>query len=111
MLENRDTSGGEADPGGTSAAALLETAVLQVLRTRGSPMTVKQVAAEVERNHDERASYTTVLTVLSRLVDRGGVRRSHDDQGYRYEAAIQDDPAVTDTHLLQRLHRFLRDEV
>lgn len=61
-----------------------EAAVLKVLLAAGRPL----VVAEVQEHLDGRQrAHTTVLTLLSRLADRGLVLREQSGRGHSYFAA------------------------
>lgn len=62
----------------------LEEAILSVLFAAEQPLLVRDV---VERLPGEPRAYTTVATVLGRLVDKGLVTRSGDERAYRFAAA------------------------
>jgi predicted transcriptional regulator len=51
------------------------------------------------------AAYTTVMTVLGRLHDKGLVRRQRDGKRYVYHSAKRS--AAAKTRILQRVHRAL----
>lgn len=59
----------------------LQDQILRILAA--SPSTVREVAEQI---HPERA-YTTVATVLARMVEQGRVRRWKDEDLWRYELA------------------------
>ncbi|QGK70248.1 BlaI/MecI/CopY family transcriptional regulator [Allosaccharopolyspora coralli] len=65
----------------------LESEVMDVLWQASSTLPVRQVLAELNRNRDAALAYTTVMTVLSRLAERGVVRRERVGRGYAYQAA------------------------
>jgi predicted transcriptional regulator len=67
----------------------LEHQILAVLGAAAEPMT----AADVRETLDPTLAYNTVLTVISRLFDKGEVTRQAVGRAYAYEAA--DRPSVT----------------
>lgn len=77
-----------------------ELEVMQVLWERG-PATVAEVR---ERLQDEMA-YTTVLTVLRRLEEKGFVGHEEEGRAHRYRALIQS--AQVQASALERLTRKL----
>lgn len=77
-----------------------ELEVMQVLWHRG-PATVAEVRASLE---DEMA-YTTVLTVLRRLEEKGFVRHEEEGRAHRYHPLL--DPAQVRASALERLTRKL----
>jgi predicted transcriptional regulator len=72
---------------GRRAAGELEATVLALLQDAGSPLT----ATEVLDRLDGGLAYTTVVTSLSRLHDKGTLTRYKEGRSFRYAPA--DDPA------------------
>lgn len=62
----------------------LEQAVLGVLAESAEPKSVSEVGAAV----DSGLAYTSVATVLNRLVAKGHVRRERSGRSFRYAAAV-----------------------
>lgn len=60
----------------------LERAVMSALWKSGEPLSVRQVQARIRRR--PALAYTTVLTVLDRLHDKGFVVRQKDGRAFRY---------------------------
>jgi predicted transcriptional regulator len=75
----------------------LEAEVLAALWTVGRPAT----AAEVRRRVDASLAYTTVLTILSRLHDKGVLSRSR--SGRRFAYAPVDDEAGLAARRMRKL--------
>jgi predicted transcriptional regulator len=71
----------------------LEAACMRTLWRR-SPATVAEVLERINTRHDPPLAYTTVLTVLSRLHDKGHVTRERVGRGYAYTAALDEDELV-----------------
>jgi len=97
--------------GETSAAGLLgplEYEVMQALWA-GSPMTVPAVLEVVNepRAADGVLAYTTVMTVLSRLYDKGLVVRDRRGRGYAYAPRFSEPGLVA--HLSEREVQELLD--
>ncbi len=67
-------------------------------------LSVAEVQARLSRSGHE-AAYTTVMTVLGRLCDRGLVRRERSGKRYVYQPAKRSE--ATKTRILQRVHRAL----
>jgi predicted transcriptional regulator len=65
----------------------------QVLADSGQPMTPAQVRAALD-GQGERLAYTTVMTVLSRLVERGAASRQRDGRAFAY-TAVADEAELT----------------
>jgi predicted transcriptional regulator len=75
----------------------LEAAVLAALWTASGPIT----AAEIRRRVDARLAYTTVMTILSRLYEKGSVTRSR--CGRRFAYAPVDDEAGLAARRMRKL--------
>jgi predicted transcriptional regulator len=110
----------------------LEAEVMKILWKAGQPMTVRALLERINRRRDPRLAYTTVMTVMSRLVDKQVLARKREGRGYVYEAAVSDqaelavrnvmrefgdsalahfvDEARADPKTLARLQRLLSDE-
>lgn len=71
-----------------SALGPLESEVMDVLWQSREAMPVRAVLAELNRARSSPLAYTTVMTVLSRLAERGVVLRRAAGRGYVYEAAL-----------------------
>jgi predicted transcriptional regulator len=68
----------------------LEAVVMDAVWAAGDPVTVRGV---VERLNAERArplAYTTVMTVMARLAEKGALVRRKQGRGYLYEAGAPD---------------------
>jgi predicted transcriptional regulator len=76
----------------------LEAEVLQQLWAAREPLTGWEL---VERLTGPPRAYTTVMTVLSRLVDKGLVERSLEGKSYRYRPA--GDPDALTARAIERL--------
>jgi predicted transcriptional regulator len=87
-------SGGEA---GRRAAGELEAAVLAVLQGTGSPLS----PAEVLDRLGGGLAYSTVVTILGRLHDKGVLSRRKEGRSFRYAPA--DDPAGLAARRLARM--------
>lgn len=96
------------------------------------PITVREALAKLNHRRADALAYTTVMTVMSRLADKGILARRQQGRGYVYEAAVPDeasiavrgllrrfgdaaiaslaDEARADPKLLRRLERLLREE-
>lgn len=75
----------------------LEQDVLRALAAAGRPLTPAEVRAEVGAD----LAYTTVMTVLARLHDKGVLTRRRDGRAYAYQ--IADPTAVTAQRMRQLL--------
>lgn len=103
-----------------------ELEVLKVLWAAG-PATVRDVAAALRRQR-RRLAYNTVLTLLSRLRDKGYVRADRRDTAHLFRAIVTRDDLIGSTlaaladrvcdgtasplvHALVRGQRFSADEI
>lgn len=64
--------------------------VMRVLWSAGEPVSVRAVLDRLNRDRRESLAYTTVMTVLARLAERGAATRTAAGRGYLYEAAVRD---------------------
>ncbi len=77
----------------------LEYAVLQAL-WHSSPASVGDVQERVNAGRDDELAYTTVMTVLTRLHDKGLLERVKQGRGYDYT------PRFTEAELVEHLGRL-----
>lgn len=71
----------------------LEAACMRALWRR-APATVAEVLERVNTRHEPPLAYTTVMTVLSRLYEKGHVTRERRGRGYAYTPAFSEDELV-----------------
>jgi predicted transcriptional regulator len=110
----------------------LEAEVMEVVWASDGPVSVRAMLARLNRGRRRELAYTTVMTVMSRLVEKEVLSRRRDGRGYVYEASVSDpaeiavrgvvrefgdaalahfvDEARTDPKLLRRLRRLLSEE-
>ena len=62
----------------------LEREIMTVLWETYLPMTVREVHQELARERHRDHAYTTVMTVLDRLANKGVVRQIKDGRAYKY---------------------------
>ncbi|MFJ9542228.1 BlaI/MecI/CopY family transcriptional regulator [Streptomyces sp. NPDC101225] len=84
---------------GRRARGELESDVLAALWAGGGPQTARDVRDRLPGD----LAYTTVLTILSRLYDKGMLVRRREGRGYAYEP-IRDEAS----HTAQRMHSLLQ---
>ena len=109
----------------------LEAEVLEQLWATDAPLTVREVLGGLNDGRVPPLAYTTVMTVMSRLADKGILVRRQQGRGYQYQAAVRDaaeiavrgvmkefgsaavshfvDAARDDPKLLRRLEKLMRD--
>jgi predicted transcriptional regulator len=103
-----------------------------VLWAEGGPLDVRTVLGRLNDARSPALAYTTVMTVMARLAEKGVLRRKRSGRGFVYEAAVADaaaiavrnvmrdfgdaamaqfvDEARADPALRRRLERLMRDE-
>lgn len=82
----------------------LESAVLSVVAGASSPVAV----AEVQKKLLGGPAYTTVMTTLSRLAEKGALIQSREGRAYRYSLAAPPE-SVDDAVTARRMRRLLTD--
>lgn len=110
----------------------LEAEVMRALWSAGEPLTVRELLGTLNDGRPQRLAYTTVMTVMSRLTDKGALRRHRRGRGYAYQPTAGDaaglavnsvvrdfgpaavahflDQAQADPRLLRRLERLLGED-
>jgi predicted transcriptional regulator len=110
----------------------LEAEVMKILWKGGRPMTVRALLERINKGREPQLAYTTVMTVMARLVDKGVLARRREGRGYVYEPEVGDqaelavrnvmrefgdsalahfvDEARADPKTLARLQRLLSEE-
>lgn len=78
----------------------MEAEVMGALWRAESALRVREVLAELNRVRDSALAYTTVMTVLSRLAERGVVRRERAGRGYAYLAVARSTAEIAVRRLL-----------
>lgn len=95
-------------------------------------LTVREVLGRLNQAREPGLAYTTVMTVLSRLTDKGVLRRQRHGRGYRYAPTVSDTATIAvrgvvesfgdaalagfveeiraDRKLLRRLRALMEDE-
>src|SRR5262245_24650849 len=68
----------------------LEGEVMKVIWHAPERTTVRQVVEKLNQGRTEPLAYTTVMTVMSRLAEKGVLTRSKAGRGYLYEASAPD---------------------
>jgi predicted transcriptional regulator len=86
---------------GRRAAGALEAEVMAVLQRAGRPLNATEVQTLLARG----LAYTTVVTILSRMHDKGVLTRDKDGRAFRY-APVSDEPGL----VARRMHSALAGE-
>lgn len=99
MAARGDEEAQEAhEASGRRARGALESDVLAALWAADGPQTAREVRERLPGD----LAYTTVLTILSRLHDKGMLVRHREGRGYAYEPARDEA-----SHTAQRMHSLL----
>ena len=72
----------------------LEAAVMEAVWAAGAPVSVREVMGRLNTGRAEPLAYTTVMTVMSRLAEKGALARSPARRGYAYEATASDQAGI-----------------
>lgn len=72
----------------------LEAEIMNVLWSATGPMSVRDVLGRLNASRRAPLAYTTVMTVLSRLAEKGAAARAKEGRGYAYTAAVADEAAL-----------------
>jgi predicted transcriptional regulator len=68
----------------------LEGAVMDVVWAVGKPVAVRAVLVRLNAGRTEPLAYTTVMTVMTRLAEKGVLNRKRQGRGFVYEASAPD---------------------
>jgi predicted transcriptional regulator len=79
----------------------LESEVVRAVWRLGGPVTVGELRDHLNSGRPEPLAYTTVMTVMSRLVDKGVLTRERAGRGYLYRALVDDPAALAVRNLLR----------
>jgi predicted transcriptional regulator len=80
-----------AEQGGASAGlGPLEAEVMAVLWRADGPLPVREVAARLNAGRGAALAYTTVMTVMTRLANKGILGRSRSGRRFVYEPMAAD---------------------
>ena len=79
----------------------LETQVMAVMWAAGGPLTVREALDALNARRGEPLAYTTVLTVMSRLADKGALARAERGRGHLYAPAVADEAALAVQDVIQ----------
>jgi predicted transcriptional regulator len=76
------------------ALGSLESEIMEVLWGARRPLTVREALDALNDNRTPPLAYTTVLTVMSRLAEKGALTRTTRGRGHAYEPAAADEAAL-----------------
>jgi predicted transcriptional regulator len=92
------------------AAGALEAEILGILRTAGSPLSPGDVRERITAGEQQGLSYSTVVTIMSRLYDKGLLARQRAGRGFSYTAV--DEASLAANRMSSALHSGIdRDAV
>ncbi|MGH2511790.1 MAG: BlaI/MecI/CopY family transcriptional regulator [Candidatus Limnocylindrales bacterium] len=74
---------------------------------RAGPSVVADVLGALNAHASTTLAYTTVMTVLTRLFEKGYVNRTKDGRGFRYSAAV-DEPSIQALAARRELRRLVK---
>jgi predicted transcriptional regulator len=80
----------------------LESEVLEIMWSTGEPMTVRALLERINAGRSRALAYTTVMTVMGRLEEKGVLARRREGRGYVYDALAKDAAAIA-------VHNVMRD--
>lgn len=72
--------------GGRRAAGALEAEILGILRSASTALSPGQVRERIAADQHGELSYSTVVTIVSRLYDKGMLSRQRSGRGFIYTA-------------------------
>ncbi|MFF4550705.1 BlaI/MecI/CopY family transcriptional regulator [Streptomyces sp. NPDC001435] len=83
------------------ALGTLEGEVMRACWEAGTPVTVREVLDRINADRKQPLAYTTVMTVMSRLAEKGMLDRTPQGRGYAYTAAVPDEAAIAVREVLR----------
>jgi predicted transcriptional regulator len=85
MREHGPRHAPDSSPGmARRAAGALESEVLGILREAGGPLSPGEVRQRITAGQQAELSYSTVVTIVSRLYDKGLLARQRAGRGFTY---------------------------
>jgi predicted transcriptional regulator len=83
------------------ALGTLESEVMRVCWGADGPLLVRSVLERLNERRAEPLAYTTVMTVMSRLAEKGVLTRIAQGRGYAYSSAVADEAAIAVREVLR----------
>lgn len=71
----------------------LESEVMEIVWTDQKPVSVREVTNNLQKKR--KIAYTTVMTIMGRLVDKGLLKRKQFGKAYLYQSAYSKDKFLT----------------
>ncbi|MFD8352430.1 BlaI/MecI/CopY family transcriptional regulator [Streptomyces coelicoflavus] len=84
------------------ARGTLESDVMEALWQAGEPLPVRAVLDTLNRTRTEQLAYTTVMTVLTRLAEKGALERTRHGRGFLYTPVAEDEAGLAVREVLRR---------
>jgi len=72
----------------------LEAELMEIVWRLDRPVTVREVHDRFNAGRGQGLAYTTVMTVMARLAEKGVLERRREGRGYEYQAAVADSAAL-----------------
>lgn len=72
----------------------LESEVMATLWSSAPPLSVREVLDRLNKGRNPALAYTTVMTVLARLAEKGVLTREQVGRGFTYSPAVDDEAAI-----------------
>lgn len=72
----------------------LEAELMELVWKLDRPLSVRDLLERLNEGRKSPLAYTTVMTVASRLAEKGALARRREGRGYLYEAAAPDAAAL-----------------
>lgn len=86
---------------GNQLLGTLELEIMELMWVGGGPMTVRDLLEQINESRDPKLAYTTVMTVASRLAEKGALHRRREGRGYLYETAASDQAGLAVRNVLR----------
>lgn len=71
----------------------LESGIMEIVWQSPNSVSVRDVTESIQ--HKRQIAYTTVMTIMNRLVDKGLLSRKQDGRAYLYKDAVSKDKFLT----------------
>jgi predicted transcriptional regulator len=80
----------------------LEAEVMRIIWKTDRPTSVRELLGQINEGRKPQLAYTTVMTVMSRLVGKGVLTRRRQGRGYVYEAAVSDPAGIAVRNVMRQ---------
>lgn len=71
----------------------LESEIMEIIWQSEEPVSVRVITEALQKKR--KIAYTTVMTIMTRLVDKGLLKRATSDKAYTYQPAYSKDKFLT----------------